>query len=78
MWSVDSETGRLTDVLVCPPDHYRWIPANAVARRTLAAGGQAGVARMLNLLREEVERDMALLGVTSIDQISEKHIFRSS
>jgi len=44
----------------------------------LAAGGQAGVARMLNLLREEVERDMALLGVTSIDQISEKHIFRSS
>ena len=41
MWSVDSETGRLTDALVCAPDHYRWIPANAVARRTLAAGGQA-------------------------------------
>ena len=41
MWSVDSETGRLTDALVCAPDHYRWIAANAVARRTLAAGGQA-------------------------------------
>ena len=39
-WTVASETGRLTDVLVCPPDHYRWIPANAIARRTLAAGGQ--------------------------------------
>lgn len=39
-WSVHSETGRLTDVLVCPPDHYRWIPANAIARRTLASGRQ--------------------------------------
>jgi N-dimethylarginine dimethylaminohydrolase len=41
VWNVDSETGRLTEVLVCAPDHYRWIPANAVARRTLAAGGRA-------------------------------------
>lgn len=39
-WTVSSETGRLRDVLVCPPDHYRWIPTNAIARRTLAAGGQ--------------------------------------
>lgn len=39
-WSVASETSRLTDVLVCPPDHYRWIPANAVARRTLAEAAQ--------------------------------------
>ena len=39
-WTVSSETGRLTEVLVCAPDHYRWIPANAIARRTLAAGGQ--------------------------------------
>jgi arginine deiminase len=38
-WTVASETGRLTDVLVCPPDHYRWIPTNAIARLTLAAGG---------------------------------------
>ena len=40
-WTVASETGRLTEVLVCAPDHYRWIPTNAIARRTLAAGGQA-------------------------------------
>lgn len=39
-FAVASETGRLTDVLVCAPDHYRWIPTNAIARRTLAAGGQ--------------------------------------
>ena len=40
-WIVTSETGRLADVLVCAPDHYRWVPTNAIARRTLAAGGQA-------------------------------------
>ena len=40
-WIVASETGRLTDVLVCPPDHYRWLPTNSIARQTLAAGGQA-------------------------------------
>ncbi|WP_135468902.1 dimethylarginine dimethylaminohydrolase family protein [Crenalkalicoccus roseus] len=41
-WIVASETGRLAEALVCPPDHYRWIPANAIARRTLAAGAQPG------------------------------------
>ena len=35
-FTVASETDPLREVLVCPPDHYRWIPTNAVARRTLA------------------------------------------
>jgi N-dimethylarginine dimethylaminohydrolase len=35
MWQVSSETGVLTDVLLCRPDHYRWIPTNAVAEHTL-------------------------------------------
>ncbi|MBE9605895.1 arginine deiminase [Acetobacteraceae bacterium H6797] len=35
-WRVSSETGRLREVLVCPPDHYRWIPTNSIVRRTLA------------------------------------------
>lgn len=54
MWSVDSETGRLADVLVCAPDHYRWIPANAIARRTLAAGGQADLGALQAQHRELV------------------------
>jgi N-dimethylarginine dimethylaminohydrolase len=33
-----SETDRLTDVLLCRPDHYAWIPTNAIARATLEAG----------------------------------------
>jgi N-dimethylarginine dimethylaminohydrolase len=44
-FAVASETGRLTDVLVCPPDHYRWLPTNAIARRTLTAGGGAQPSR---------------------------------
>ncbi len=35
----------------------------------LAAGGQKGAERVINLLRAEVERDMALLGCTSIADI---------
>lgn len=34
-WSVDSETGVLTDVLLCRPDYYHWIDTNAVAHTTL-------------------------------------------
>ena len=36
----------------------------------LAAGGEAGVSRALTLLRGEIERDMALVGVNSISSIS--------
>ncbi len=38
-WTVSSETGRLTDVLLCRPDHYAWQPINAKAKETLRAGG---------------------------------------
>jgi arginine deiminase len=34
-WQVSSETGVMTDVLLCRPDHYHWIPTNAVAEHTL-------------------------------------------
>ena len=34
------------------------------------AGGEAGVQRALTLLRDEVDRDMALLGIRSISEIS--------
>ncbi len=36
-WTISSETGVLTDVLLCRPDHYRWIDSNAIAHGTLAA-----------------------------------------
>ena len=40
----------------------------------LAAGGQKGVERAMGNLRNEIERDMKLMGVTSVDQLSRKNI----
>jgi N-dimethylarginine dimethylaminohydrolase len=37
-WGVDSEYGRLLDVLLCPPDNFHWLPASAIARATLDSG----------------------------------------
>ncbi|HWX07996.1 MAG TPA: alpha-hydroxy-acid oxidizing protein, partial [Bradyrhizobium sp.] len=34
------------------------------------AAGEAGVQRALTLLRDEVDRDMALLGIRSVSEIS--------
>ncbi|WP_137180541.1 dimethylarginine dimethylaminohydrolase family protein [Roseomonas sp. AR75] len=53
-FAVASETGRLREVLVCPPDHYRWIPTNAVARRTLAEGAAPDAAAFAAQHRELV------------------------
>jgi N-dimethylarginine dimethylaminohydrolase len=39
-WGVDSEHGRLLDVLVCRPDNFRWLPTSAISRATLDAGHQ--------------------------------------
>ena len=45
----------------------------------LAAAGEAGVERALGLLRAEVERDMKLMGCTSVSQLSRANLrFRSN
>lgn len=40
----------------------------------LAAAGQAGVERALGNLRTEIERDMKLMGVTDLDQLSRENL----
>jgi N-dimethylarginine dimethylaminohydrolase len=37
-WGVDSEHGRLLDVLLCPPENFRWRVTSAITRATLDAG----------------------------------------
>ena len=32
-WGADSEYGQLLDVLLCPPDNFRWLPTSAISRR---------------------------------------------
>ncbi|MDH3377842.1 MAG: alpha-hydroxy-acid oxidizing protein, partial [Gammaproteobacteria bacterium] len=40
----------------------------------LATAGQPGVERALGLMREEIERDMKLMGCTRVDQLSRSNI----
>jgi N-dimethylarginine dimethylaminohydrolase len=37
-WGIDSEYGRLLDVLLCRPDNFRWLLTSAITRVTLEAG----------------------------------------
>ena len=41
---------------------------------SLAAAGQAGVEKTLGNLRTEIERDMKLMGVTKVDQLSRENL----
>ena len=37
-WGVDSEYGVLHDVLLGPPDNFRWLPTSVISKATLASG----------------------------------------
>ncbi len=37
-WGVDSEHGRVHDVLLCPPDNFRWGATCAISKATLESG----------------------------------------
>jgi arginine deiminase len=52
VWSIDSETGVLTDVLLCRPDFYKWIETNAIAIETLGSGRQIDMQRLQSQFRE--------------------------
>jgi isopentenyl diphosphate isomerase/L-lactate dehydrogenase-like FMN-dependent dehydrogenase len=48
-----------------------------IGRATLygaAVGGEAGATRAINLLGEELERTLALIGCSSVDQLSPEHV----
>ena len=40
----------------------------------LAAAGQAGVERALDLMRSEIERDMRLMGCATVDQLTRSNL----
>lgn len=73
---VDGGVRRGTDVLKALA-----LGANAVSigrpyLYALAAGGEAGVAQYLINLKEEISRNMALLGVKSLAEISNSHVLQ--
>jgi N-dimethylarginine dimethylaminohydrolase len=73
-WRVASETGRLREVLVCPPDHYRWIPTNSIARRTLSEDRQGPAPAHLAAQHGELVAAMEQAGVTVHRIAPESHL----
>jgi arginine deiminase len=51
-WRVSSETGTLTDVLLCRPVYYEWIPTNTIAAKTIASGGRIDMQHLMAQYRE--------------------------
>jgi N-dimethylarginine dimethylaminohydrolase len=53
-WGVDSEHGRLLDVLLCRPDNFRWGRTSAISKATLDQGLEFDPARATTQHREMV------------------------
>ncbi|MFK8030148.1 MAG: alpha-hydroxy acid oxidase [Gammaproteobacteria bacterium] len=67
---IDSGFRRGTDVIKALALGARAVLVGRPYLYGLAAGGEAGVARALELLQTEIARDMALMGLKSIDDIT--------
>ena len=46
----------------------------AASISTLAGAGQADVERALDIMRNEIERDMKLMGITRLDQLNRDNL----
>ena len=67
---LDGGIRRGTDVLKALALGARFVFIGRPLLYAAAVGGEAGVQRALTLLRDEIDRDMALLGIRSIGEIS--------
>jgi N-dimethylarginine dimethylaminohydrolase len=72
-WGAASDTGVLSEVLLARPAHYRWIPANAVARATLDAGAAADAAAAA-AQHAELEDALSGAGVGLRHVVPEAHL----
>ena len=74
---LDGSILRGTDVLKALALGCKAVTIGKLQGWGLGAGGQAGLVRVLELLEEELIIDMGLLGVTRIDQISERYVCKA-
>jgi isopentenyl diphosphate isomerase/L-lactate dehydrogenase-like FMN-dependent dehydrogenase len=74
---LDGSILRGTDVLKALALGCKAVTIGKLQGWGLGAGGQAGLVRVLELLEEELIIDMGLLGVTRIDQISDKYVCKA-
>jgi L-lactate dehydrogenase (cytochrome) len=66
---IDSGIRRGSDVLKALALGASFVFVGRPFSFAAAVGGEAGVLQAIDLLRQEVSRNMALLGVTSLDQL---------
>ena len=71
---LDGGVRRGTHVLVARALGARAVFVGRPWVYALAAGGEAGVARLIALMQAEVETAMRLLGVTSLDAVTRAHV----
>jgi isopentenyl diphosphate isomerase/L-lactate dehydrogenase-like FMN-dependent dehydrogenase len=74
---LDGSVLRGTDVIKAIALGAKAVTIGKLQGWGLAAGGSAGLVRVLELLEEELIIDMGLLGVTRIDQIDAKYVCKA-
>jgi L-lactate dehydrogenase (cytochrome) len=74
---LDSGVRRGTDVLKALALGARFVFVGRPFGYAAAIAGEAGVLKAIALLKLEVSRDMAMLGVTSVDQLDPSYLVRS-
>ena len=75
---IDSGFVRGTDILKAIAIGARAVGLGKLPVWALAAGGDAGLRRMLEILEIEISMNMGLLGVTSLDQLDASYLTRST
>jgi L-lactate dehydrogenase (cytochrome) len=71
---MDSGVRRGTDVLKALALGAKFVFVGRPFNYAAAVGGEAGVRRAMTLLRAEIATGMAMLGVTSLGQLSREHL----
>lgn len=71
---VDGGIRRGTDVLKCIALGAKAVGLGKPAVYAMSAYGQVGVERMLQILREELEKGMRLCGVTKLSELTPAHV----
>jgi L-lactate dehydrogenase (cytochrome) len=75
--TIDGGIRRGTDVLKALALGASFVFLGRPFNYAAALGGEAGVAHAIGILREEIDRDMALLGITSFAELRPEMLWRS-
>jgi L-lactate dehydrogenase (cytochrome) len=73
---MDSGIRRGTDVLKALALGARFVFVGRPFNYAASIAGEAGVAHAIGLLRDEVDRDMAMLGINSLAELSPQFLVR--